>query len=216
MGYKTHNGKVKSHTGVTNNDETDTRARNIVVEGHKTPDILFTDSDPPVGGLRTWPQIRKASKDSPHIITKLADLDSSFRKIIRAHTSNPTHDKQAIYGTIYSQILHKARTSGLDHTIHVDSTSPFRARRDSLEVTWGVHIHRCKRKHNPSLICTKCQSPLTNTHILGSCQYIAKLKTKRHNSTFQLLLQLLQNRMEDVGPSCVRILAINRSLTLIT
>jgi ribonuclease HI len=52
MGYKTHIGKVKSHTGVTHNDKADTAAR-IVVEGHKSPDIIFSDADPPVGGLIT-------------------------------------------------------------------------------------------------------------------------------------------------------------------
>jgi ribonuclease HI len=54
MGYKTHIGKVKSHTGVTHNDEADTAARDVV-EGRKTPDITFSDADPPNGGLRTWP-----------------------------------------------------------------------------------------------------------------------------------------------------------------
>ena len=52
MGYKTHIGKVKSHTGVTHNDDADAAARNVV-EGHISPDIIFTDADPPVGGLRT-------------------------------------------------------------------------------------------------------------------------------------------------------------------
>ena len=61
MGYKTHIGKAKSHTGVTHNDEANTAAHNIL-EGHKTPDIIFTDADPPIGGLRTWPQIRKTKK----------------------------------------------------------------------------------------------------------------------------------------------------------
>jgi hypothetical protein len=59
-------------------------------------------------------------------------------------------------------------------------------------VAWGVHIHRCKRKHSPSLICTKCLSPLTNTHILGGCRFTAKLRIKRHNITLRLLLQQLQ------------------------
>jgi ribonuclease HI len=54
LGYTTQIGKVKAHTGVIHNDEADTAARNVV-EGHKTPDIIFTDADPPVGGLRTWP-----------------------------------------------------------------------------------------------------------------------------------------------------------------
>ncbi len=35
MRYKTHIGKVKSHTGVTRSDDADTAARNVV-EGHKT------------------------------------------------------------------------------------------------------------------------------------------------------------------------------------
>jgi hypothetical protein len=61
-----------------------------------------------------------------------------------------------------------------------------------MEVAWEVHIYRCKRKHNPSLICTKCLYPLTNTHILGGYRFIAKLRVKRHNSTFRLLLQILQ------------------------
>ena len=73
-----------------------------------------------------------------------------------------------------------------------DQTTTFRARRDSLEVAWEEHIHKCKRKHSLSLICTKCQSPLTNTHILGGCRFTAKLRIKRHISTFRLLLRLLQ------------------------
>ena len=76
MGYKTHIGKVKSHTGDTHSDEAETTAR-YVVEGHKTPDITFTDADPPIGGLRTWPQIRRTSKDTPHNVPKLADLHSN-------------------------------------------------------------------------------------------------------------------------------------------
>jgi hypothetical protein len=124
--------------------------------------------------------IRRTNKDSPPNVTKLADLHSSLRKIIRAHTSNTI----TRHSTIYGKILNEARTKGPDHTIHAYSTAPFRAKRDSLEVAWGVHIHRYKRKHIPTLICTKCQSPLTNTHILGGRGFIAKLRTKRHNSTF--------------------------------
>ena len=41
MGYNTHIGKVKSHTGVTHNDGVDTAARSVV-EGQKIPDITFT------------------------------------------------------------------------------------------------------------------------------------------------------------------------------
>ncbi len=77
----------------------------------------------------------------------------------------------------------------------------YRARRNSLEVAWGVHIHRCKKKHSHSLICTKCQSSLTNTHILGGCRFTAKLRLKRHNSTFRLLIQHLQKSNGGRWPS---------------
>ena len=80
MGHSTHVGKVKSHTGVTHNDEADTTARNVI-EGHKTPDIIYIDAKPPVRGLITWPQTRKINKDTPPNVTKLADLHSSLRKI---------------------------------------------------------------------------------------------------------------------------------------
>jgi len=119
LGYKTHIGKVKSHTGVTYNDEADTPARNVV-EGHKTPDIIFTDAYPLVGGLMTWPQTRKHGKDTPPIITELADLHSSIRKLIRTRTSNTTTN----HVTIYIQILHEARTTGSDHTRHAYSIAP--------------------------------------------------------------------------------------------
>jgi ribonuclease HI len=68
MEYKTHIGKVKSHTGVTRNDEADTAARNVV-EGHNTSNIIFTYADPPVRGLRTWSQIRTTSElaKNPHL-----------------------------------------------------------------------------------------------------------------------------------------------------
>ena len=173
---------MKSHTGVTHTDDADTAARNVV-EGHIPPDTIFTDADPPVGGLRTWPQIQQQNRDTTTKITKLANLRTGLRKLIRTHMPIG-----ATNNTIFSQILQTARTTGSDHAIHAYPTAPFRARRDSLEVAWGVHVHRCKRKHNLSLTCTKCQSPLTNTHILGGCRYTAKLRTKRHNSTFRLLL----------------------------
>ena len=187
MGYITHIGKVKSHTGVTYNDEADNAARGVV-DGHKTPDITFTDADPPIRGLRTWPKLRVTRTENTPTTHNLADLHASLHKLIRKHTPNTTTS----HSTTYGKILQDARTKGADHTIHAYSTAPYRARRDSLVVAWGVRIHRCKRKHSPSLVCTKCQAPLTNTHILGGCRFTAKLRIKRHNSTFRLLLQHLQ------------------------
>ena len=84
MGYKTHISKVRSHTGVTHKDESDTVARNVV-EGHKNPDIIFNDANPPVGGLRIWPQTQKTIKKTPPNVTKLADLHSNLRELIRTH-----------------------------------------------------------------------------------------------------------------------------------
>jgi ribonuclease HI len=52
--HTTHIGKVKSHTGVTYNDAADTGACGVV-DGDILPDIIFTQTDPPIGGLRTWP-----------------------------------------------------------------------------------------------------------------------------------------------------------------
>ena len=144
MRYKTRIGKVKSHAAVTHNDEGDTTARNVI-EGHKTPNIIFTDADPPVGRLRTWPQTRKTSTDIPPNITKLAGLHSSLRKLIRTHTSNTTTS----HGTIYNQILHKARTTGADHTIHAYSISPFRAIRDSKGVGMGSNHPQMQKETHP-------------------------------------------------------------------
>ena len=79
-----------------------------------------------------------------------------------------------------------------------------------------MHVHRCKRKHNLSITCTKCQSPLTNTHILGGCRYTAKLRTKRHNSTFCLLHQHLQKSNGGRYGPYARTWAKNLSPTLAT
>ncbi len=96
------------------------------------------------------------------------------------------------HNSIYSHILKQARENGADHTIHAYSITPSRARRDALEVAWGVHVHRCNRKNGPNPTCSKCQSPLNNTHILGGCRHTSMLRTKRRNNTFLLLHQLLQ------------------------
>ncbi len=61
MGYNTHIGEVKSHTGVTHNDEADSTARSVV-EGHNTLDIVFTYADPPISGFSTWPKYVEQKK----------------------------------------------------------------------------------------------------------------------------------------------------------
>jgi ribonuclease HI len=87
MGYNTHIGKVKSHTGVTHNDEADSAARGVV-EGQKTPDIIFTDADPSIRGLRTWPLIRGTKRDINPRTHNLADLHSGLHNLIRKYAPN--------------------------------------------------------------------------------------------------------------------------------
>ena len=117
--YKTHIGKVKSQTGATHIDETNEAARSVV-EGHIAPDITITCADPPAGGLRTWTHLRKNSQDTTNTHIKLHNLHSDLRKHIKQHISNNTKNP----GTAYSNILHKARESGADQTIHAYSNAP--------------------------------------------------------------------------------------------
>jgi len=107
----------------------------------------------------------------------------SLRKLIRKQSSTAVRAPN----TIYITILQSEREAGADHNIHGFSHAPYRARRDSLEVAWGVHVHRCRRKHGPTLICTKCPSPIKNTHILGGCRSTSNLGIKRHNNNSLLL-----------------------------
>jgi hypothetical protein len=144
---------------------------------------------PAIGGLRTWPQTRTHHPDETPTISKIADLHNGFRKIVK----NKPYTNNNSTNTAYNHILQNARLLGADRSIHSYSNSPYRARRDAIEVMWGGHIHICQRKHGPSLTCTKCQSPLTNTHIFGGCRFTSKFRTQRHNNTFTLLHQLLKN-----------------------
>ena len=146
QGLMTLIGKVKSHTGVAYNDEADAGSRGVV-DGDILPDITFTTTDPPLGGLRTCPQICSTHTNNPDGKTKLPNLHSGLRKIIKTQNHTTLHPKH----TIYSTILRRARADGGDQSIHGYSTAPYRARRGSLEVTWGVNLHRCSKKHGSTL-----------------------------------------------------------------
>jgi hypothetical protein len=187
LGLTTHIGKVKSYTGVNHNDAAHAGARGVI-DGDILPDITFTEADPPTYGLRTWSITRNPKPDDTTTTTKMSDLHTSLRKLTRKLRSTTLKATNTVYNTI----LQNAKETGADYIIHGYSQAPYRARRDSLEVAWGVHVHRCSRKHGPTLTCTKCHSPLNNTHILGGCRTTSKLRTKRHNNTFLLLHTLLQ------------------------
>ena len=70
---KTHIGKVKSHTDIEYNEAADKAARGVV-DGEAPPDIIFDEADPPVGGLRTWPQIRHTTPNKPDTIILLTNI----------------------------------------------------------------------------------------------------------------------------------------------
>jgi len=123
--------KVKSHIGVTHNDEADAGARGVV-DGDTLPEIIFADADPPIGGMRTWPLIKVTYADNNCSKSKLTNLHAGLRKIIKAQN----HATPRTNNTIYRTILRKAREIGADHSIHGYSTAPYKAKRDSLEVAW--------------------------------------------------------------------------------
>jgi hypothetical protein len=179
---KTHIGKVKSHTDVEYNETTDKAVR-AVVDGENSPDITFEDADPPIGGLRTWLQIRHNPTNKPKHIRKLTNLKVGTKKELK-HTI-----KTATTKGVFGKLLEAARDRGTYFSIQAYSQSPYRSRRDAYEVAWKSHVYRCKKKHKShgSMLCTKCNQPLTSTHLLGGCKYNSKLRTSKHNSTFKLL-----------------------------
>ncbi len=88
---------------------------------------------PPLGDLRTWHQICSTHTSKHDGKTKLSNLHSGLRKIIKTQNHTTLRPKH----TIYSTILRKAREAGVDQSIRGYSTAPYRARRDTLEVAWG-------------------------------------------------------------------------------
>jgi ribonuclease HI len=137
---KTHIGKVKSHTEIEYNEAADEAARKVV-EGEFPPDIIFDEADPPVGGLRTWPQFRRTTPNNPDTIIKLSNIKTDIKKEIKV--TNYTTSRG-----IFGELLRKARESGTDFSIQARSQSPYICKRNLYEVAWGTHEYRCKGKHN--------------------------------------------------------------------
>jgi len=169
------------------NETADKAARSVGDRGN-TSDITFEDVDPPNGGLRTWSQIRHNLPNKPENIRKLTNLKADIKKELK-YTN-----KSATTKGIFGKLLQEARDIGIYFSIQAYSQSPYRSRRDAYEVAWGSHVYRCKKKHNSQgpMLCTKCNQPLTNTHLLGGCKYNSKLRTSRHNNTFKLLQEQLE------------------------
>jgi hypothetical protein len=87
-------------------NETADKAARAVVGGEHTPGITFEEADPPIGGLRTWPQIRHNPPNKPKNVRKLTNLKASIRKELK-HT-NKTATKKGVFG----KLIQAARDTG--------------------------------------------------------------------------------------------------------
>jgi hypothetical protein len=83
----------------------------VVVDGEHTPDITFEEADPPIGGLRTWPQIRNNPPNKPENIRKLTNLKARIQKELK-HTN-----KMATTKGVFGMLLQAARDTGIDFRI---------------------------------------------------------------------------------------------------
>ncbi len=50
------------------------------MDGEAPPNITFDEADPPVGGLRTWPQIKRTTPNNPETIIKLTNMKTDIKK----------------------------------------------------------------------------------------------------------------------------------------
>ena len=93
---RTRIGKVKSHTDIECNELADVTAI-AVVDEDALPDITFTEADPLIGGLRTWPQIRKITLNKLDTMHKITNLKTDIKKAIKANKDNKT---KGIFGRL--------------------------------------------------------------------------------------------------------------------
>ena len=106
------------------NETTDKAARSVM-DGDNLPDIIFEEADPPIGGLRTWPQIRLTTPNKPEHIRKLTNLKAGIKKELKI--TNKTAATKGVYG----RLLQAARDTGIYFNIQAYSLSPYRSRRDA-------------------------------------------------------------------------------------
>ncbi len=85
---QTHIGKVQSHTDIEYNESADSAVR-AVVDGESTTDITFEYADPPIGGLRTWPQIRHTTPNKQISSIQLPTLRRVSKKQLKQPSTSP-------------------------------------------------------------------------------------------------------------------------------
>ena len=61
-------------------NETADKAARAVMDGEQFPEITFEEADPPIGGLRTWPQIRHNPPNKSENTRKLTNLKVGIKK----------------------------------------------------------------------------------------------------------------------------------------
>jgi ribonuclease HI len=137
---KTHIGKVKSHTDVEHNETADKAAR-AVVDGANLPGITFEEADPPIGGLRTWPQIRLNPTDKPKHIRKLTNLKTCIKK--NSRPPRKPRPRRASTGSSYKRQETREQTSAYIHT-HNPHIDP-----DETDMKWhGNHMSTDAKRSN--------------------------------------------------------------------
>ena len=101
-------------------NETADKAARAVVDGENSPDITFEDANPPIGGLRTWPQIRLNPTNKPEHIRKLTNLKADIKK--NSSTPPKPQPQRASTGNSYKRQGTQEHTSVYKHTHnpHID------------------------------------------------------------------------------------------------
>ena len=191
--FHTHFGKVKSHTGVAYNEVADMTANGVATGRITEPDVIFTLANPPMGGLRTWPQkiVHNPKTPGNPDRTPFGNLKTDIRKITRLHPQATAY-KESYFG----KLLCDSQAKGADYSIHAHSRSSFKNRTNSLQIAWGTYRNKYKhlqKKSNPDmhLRCKQCGKFLTNSHLAGNCPSLERLRMSRHHSTFTLFEDIL-------------------------
>jgi hypothetical protein len=112
-------------------------ANQAVVDGENAPDITFEEADPPIGGLRTWTQIRYNPPNKPEHIREHRNLKACIRKELK-HPNKTATTKGG-----FGRLLQEARDTGIYFSIQAYSQPPYRSKRDAYEVGWGSHVYMC-------------------------------------------------------------------------
>ena len=81
------------------------------MDGDNLPDITCEEADPPIGDLRTWPQIKLNPTNKPEKIRKLTNLKAGIKKELKR--TNKTAATKGVYG----KLLQAARDTETNFSI---------------------------------------------------------------------------------------------------